>query len=281
MSFSKIQTVNRSTFFSKCDFRAKLAFFFAATFLAALWDNPWLGGSLTLAVVGSCLAVGIPWSYLKLMFRVMIPFCLLLLFTHGFFDVEYVLHLTGRSHLTYFFTFPSNWWIIGNKSLSHEGVFYGFNTIFKSLTLLFLVPLCIFTTDPNNLIVSLVRLRLPYKIVFVISATLRFFPLIFDEIQAVIETQRLRGFALEEMGTVERVRIYAKIAVPVILNAMFKAQQIEVVLQAKAFSGRSDRTYIHQSQLKTGDWLMITGSAAGLFLAITLYFTFGIGRFQS
>jgi energy-coupling factor transport system permease protein len=279
MSLSTIPVVDRKTFFSRCDFRAKLAIFFTVSLLAALWDNPWMGGGLTLVVLAACVAAGISWPYLRLMLRVMIPFCLLLLLTHGFFDVEYVLHLTGRSHLTYFFNFPPNWWLIGGKGLSHEGVLYGLNTIAKSLTFLLLVPLCIFTTDPNNLIVSLVRLHLPYKIVFVISATLRFFPLIFDEVQAVIETQRLRGFAVEELGVLDRVRIYSKIAVPVILNAMFKAQQMEVVLQAKAFSGSSDRTYIHQSQLGVADWTILAASAAGLLLSVTLYFARGIGRF--
>jgi energy-coupling factor transport system permease protein len=279
MSISKIQTVSRSTFFSRLDFRAKLALFIAASGLAALWDNPWMGAALTALVIGGCLAAGIAWSYLKLMLGVMFPFCLILLFTHGFFDVEYVLHLTGRTHLTYFFTIPTRLWIIGGRSLSHEGIFYGLNTIFKSLTFLFLVPLCIFTTDPNNLIVSLVRLRLPYKIVFVISATLRFFPLLFDEIQAVIESQRLRGFAFTEMKAWERVRIYSKIAVPVILTSMFKAQQMEVVLQSKAFSGSSDRTYIHRSELDPADWLLIVSMAAILIAAIVLYMTLGWGRF--
>jgi energy-coupling factor transport system permease protein len=60
---------------------------------------------------------------------------------------------------------------------------------------------------------------------------------------------------------------------------MFKAQQMEVVLQSKAFSGSSDRTYIHRSELEYTDWLLIAAMAAVLVAAIVLYWTLGLGRF--
>lgn len=163
--------------------------------------------------------------------------------------------------------------------LSREGLLYGVNVIAKSLTFLLLVPLCVFTTDPNNLVLGLVRLRLPYKLAFLISSTLRFFPLLFDEIHAVIETQRLRGFALEEMSTLERVKTYSKIAVPIVLGAMFKAQQIEVVLQSKAFSGNAERTYLHDSKLRSADGWVIGVSAGVLVVVGILYVVSGVGHF--
>jgi energy-coupling factor transport system permease protein len=253
----------------------------AVSLVAALWDNPYLGGALMLVVLGACLGVGVSMTYLGFMFRVMIPFFLLLLLTHGLFNVEYVLRLTGRPHLTPVLTLPARWPVLGGRSFSREGLFYGVNVIFKSMTFLLLIPLCVFTTDPNHLVVGLVRLRVPYKLAFVVSATLRFFPLIFGEIHAVMETQRLRGFALEDMGPVQRVRVYAKTSVPVILSALFKAQQIEVVMRAKAFSGDPDRTYVEDSTMKGADWVFCAALAAGLAAALWLYFADGVGRFVS
>ena len=45
----------------------------------------------------------------------------------------------------------------------------------------------------------MVRIRIPYKVAFVFSATLRFFPLLIQEFNTIIEAQRLRGIAFEEM----------------------------------------------------------------------------------
>ncbi|HRE82571.1 MAG TPA: energy-coupling factor transporter transmembrane component T [Opitutaceae bacterium] len=279
MSLPKFQTVERETVFSRLDFRSKLAVFVSLTGVAVLWSQPLLSVSLASAVLIACLWVGVPRGYLGFILRVMTPFFLLLLLTHGFFNVRPVLRLTGQSELTALFRFPENWWVVGGAMLSREGLLYGVNVIAKSLTFLLLVPLCVFTTDPNNLVLGLVRLRLPYKLAFLISSTLRFFPLLFDEIHAVIETQRLRGFALEEMSTLERVKTYSKIAVPIVLGAMFKAQQIEVVLQSKAFSGNAERTYLHDSKLRSADGWVIGFSAVVLMVVGLLYAVAGFGHF--
>jgi energy-coupling factor transport system permease protein len=279
MTLPELQRVTRSTFFSRLDFRTKLMTFAAVSTVAALWDSPILGGILMLAVLGACLGVGVSLGYLGFMFRVMTPFFLLLLLTHGLFNVEYVLRLTGKAHLTPVLTMPASWPILGGRSFSREGLLYGVNVVFKSMTFLLLIPLCVFTTDPNQLVVGLVRLRVPYKLAFVVSATLRFFPLIFGEIQAVMETQRLRGFALEEMGPVQRVRVYAKTSVPVILSALFKAQQIEVVMRAKAFSGDPDRTYLEDSAMHAPDWIFNAFLAVAFGAALWFYFSAGFGRF--
>ncbi|MCF3648567.1 energy-coupling factor transporter transmembrane component T family protein [Synoicihabitans lomoniglobus] len=279
MSAPAFQAVTRRTAFSNLDFRAKLAVFIAATITAAMWSNPWLNFGLATAVAATCGLVGIPGTYLRLIAKVMTPFFIILLITHGFFNVQHVQRLLGSRDLTPWLTLPADWWIGGGAVLSREGVLFGINAVGKSITFLLLVPLCVFTTDPNHLVVSLVRLRVPYKLAFVVTSTLRFFPLIFDEIQAVMQTQRLRGFAPEELSAPRRVRIYAKVAVPVILSALHKAQQTEVVLQAKGFSGSADRTYLHTAELGAKDWAAITAAALGLIGAIWLTAT-GLAQFH-
>jgi len=281
MSLPTLQSVAQTTPFSRLDLRTKLVVFVTTSVIAIVWDDPKLTGGLALAILLACRWVGISSHYLIFMIRVMAPFFLLLLFTHGFFNVQYVLKLTGQASLTPVLSLPETWPVVGGMSLSAEGLLYGSTVIFKSMIFLLLVPLCVFTTDPNHLVVGLVRLRVPYKLAFLVSSTLRFFPLIFDEIQAVIETQRLRGFALEEMSTLERVRTYSKIAVPVILNAMHKAQQIEVVLQSKAFSGSARRTYLHDSDMRHPDWLVIATAGAATLVVLWLNYSIQLGRFGS
>lgn len=269
----------RPTAFSALDFRAKLALFVAATVTAVLWNNPWLNLALAGAILATCFGVGIPGSYLRLVAKVMTPFFLILLITHGFFNVQHVQRLLGGRELTPLFRLPESLWLVGGAAFSREGALFGLNAIGKSLTFILLVPLCVFTTDPNHLVVSLVRLGLPYKLAFVVTSTLRFFPLIFDEIQAVIRTQRLRGFAPEDLSAVQRLRIYAKVAVPVILGALNKAQQTEVVLQAKGFSGSARRTYLHHPRFGTRDTATVLGACL-LITAAAWLTASGFARFH-
>ncbi len=141
------------------------------------------------------------------------------------------------------------------------------------------IPLAVFTTEVNNMIVGMVRAKIPYKIAFIFSSTLRFFPLLIEEFNTIIEAQRLRGLAMEKMGAVKRVRVYAKVAVPLILGAMVKSQQLEVVLQSKAFSGSPDRTYLHELILRPADYALMIFFAAFFVLSVFLLIAYGIGTF--
>ncbi|MBC7233247.1 MAG: energy-coupling factor transporter transmembrane protein EcfT [Chloroflexi bacterium] len=275
----KFQTVERDSIFSHLDFRSKLLMMVVVSIVAFVWESPIALAALTFVVVAACLLAGVKSGYIKFIMKVMSPFYLLLLITHGFWNIEQVKSLTGKQVLTPLFAFPHSWWLIGGASMSLEGFLYGWSVIFKTLTLVMVIPLAIFTTDIDNMIVSMVRAKIPYKLTFIFSSTLRFFPLLFEEIQTIIEAQRLRGLAVEKMGPVQRVRIYAQIAVPLILGAMVRSQQLEVVLQAKAFTGSAERTYLHESLLHRSDYVVIALCILLLLLVAILYFWFDVGKY--
>ena len=271
MTWRTIASV-RGSAFTRLDFRSKLMILLAVTFLAFLWESPVLTGALALLIGILCLAARIRVSYLANVLRLMLPFYAILLLTHGF--------LNTRVGQTPLWTAPGAWWLIGGRlSLTAEGLLYGFVVIFRTLALVLVIPLVIFTTDLNALIVGLVRMRVPYKVAFVFSATLRFVPLLLGQIQAIIEAQRLRGLALEEMNVLKRVRVYSRIAVPLILSAMTKSQQVEVVLAARAFSGSPHRTYVHQSSLRAADYAVVMLCVGVLLAAAVLRVAAGVGRF--
>ncbi|NPV75766.1 MAG: energy-coupling factor transporter transmembrane protein EcfT [Anaerolineae bacterium] len=275
----KFQTVERDSFFTRLDFRPKLVMMAVITIVAFVWESPLLQVAMASLLIVAALVVGVKFSYIRLVITVMIPFYILLLLTHGFFNIDQVKALTGKSELTPMFVFPENWWLIGGGMMSWEGFLYGINAIFKTLSLVLVIPLGVFTTDVDTMIVGMVRARIPYKIAFIFSATLRFFPVLFQEIGMIIEAQRLRGLAMEKMNPIQRVRVYAKVAVPLILGAMVKSQQLEVVLQSKAFSGSPVRTYLHESEMRTVDYLLMLFFVLFFIAATVLYFVFRIGAF--
>jgi energy-coupling factor transport system permease protein len=247
--------------------------------VAFVWESPLCLGGLMLALVATSLLAGVKAGYIRSVLTMMAPFYALLLVTHGFWNTHQVKALSGREVLTPLFAFPQNWWLIGGGSMSVEGLLYGVAVTFKTITLVLVLPLAVFTTEVDNMIIGMVRARVPYKLVFVFSSTLRFFPLLFEEIQTIIEAQRLRGLAVEKMGPIRRVRVYGKVAIPLILGAMVRSQQLEVALQSKAFTGSSERTYLHESVLRRADWAAIAISLLLFLAAAATYFLYGFGRF--
>ena len=275
----KFQTVKYDSIFTRLDFRSKLVVMLTITILAFLWESPIAGGVLMLSVIASCILAGVRLNYLGTILKVMIPFYIFLILSMGFFNIEQVKLLTNKSELTPLLSLPQTWWFLGGAKMSLEGTLYGLNIVFKTLTMILVIPLAIFTTDVNQMTVGMVRAKIPYKIVFIFSSTLRFVPLLLEEVQSIIESQRLRGLNFEKMGWLKRARVYAKVAVPLILNSLSKSQKLEIVLQSKGFSGSSNRTYLHESALTTSDYLLMIGSISLFVIAIVLYFGLGIGKF--
>lgn len=280
MSMLRFETVDRASLFTRLDFRSKLVMVFAVLMLGILWESPIANAILAVSLVAMCLLAGVKTSYIRSIFMLMIPFWLLMMVIHGFFSDVLVERLSGKETLTILFAIPENWWLIGGGELSMEGVLFGVNVMFKTLAMVLSIPLAIFTTDIDMIVVSMVRSGLPYKIAFVFSSTLRFFPMLFEEVQLIIEAQRLRGLALEKMNMFQRLSVYSRIGIPLILSAMTKSQQLEVVLQSKGFSGSSDRTYCYESTLSREDWTLMISMAVLFAAALTLYFTMGVGKFS-
>lgn len=275
----KFEIAERKTFLNHLDFRTKLVMIVTITLIAFIWESPVTEGILVLSVGSACLLVGVKLEYLKLILRVMLPFYIYLLITMGFFNVDQIKTLINKNTLTPIFSIPQTCWWIGGASMSQEGIIYALNIIFKTLTMILIIPLAIFTTDINQMVVGMVRAKIPYKIVFIFSSTLRFIPLLLEEIKAIVEAQKLRGLAINKMGLILKVKMYSTVAVPLILNAMTKSQKLEIILQSKAFSGSSERTYLHESLLTMTDYITIISLILLLIVVLILYFRFGVGKF--
>lgn len=275
------QTVVCDSLFTRLDFRPKLVLISVITMVAFVWESPLMGGALALVVLSTCLAAGVRPRYLATILKLLTPFALLLILTQGFFAEQLITSRTGltREEFHMLFELPTSWPLVGGAGLSREGVLYALNIIAKSLTMTLVIPLAVFTTDADTMIVGLVKAGIPYKVAFVFSSTLRFFPLLFSQAQAILEAQRLRGLSMEEMGLVRRARVYARLAIPLILGAMKRSQLLDVALQSRAFSGSSDRTYLHDSALDRADVWVIIVSLLFLAIAAIAYFAFGIGGF--
>ncbi len=276
----KFQTVERDSIFTRLDFRPKIFMMLVLTVVALIWESPVVQVTMAFLILLACFLSGVKMKFIRTILLIMIPFYVLLLFTHGFFNISQVKSLTGRDELTILFSVPQNWWLIGGLNFTVEGFWYGINTIFKTLTIVLVVPLVIFTTDLDNIIVGMVRAKVPYKLAFIFSATLRFFPLLFSEIGMIIQAQRLRGLAMEKMNIFQRVSVYAKVAVPLILGAMVQSQQLEIVLQSKAFSGDPDRTYLHESILSRLDYAFLIFFTLFLIAAFISWGVWGFGAFS-
>jgi len=269
----------QTSFIRDLDFRTKLVWMAAIMTISLLWNAPLLQLGLFGIVLVLSLVARISGRYLTMVLGFMAPFTVFLIVMHGLFNTVQVQRLMGGAELTWLLRFPADWAVIGGRGATLEGLLYGANVALKSVTLLLVLPLVVLTTDVDEMLAGLIQMRVPYVVAFILSSTIRFFPLLFSEAQGIIDAQRLRGLAIEKMNFLKRARIYAGTAVPLILSALMKSQQLEIALYSKAFSISPQRSNYHEIKFQPRDAIVIAWGVGTLAVVLYLYMQFGIGQF--
>lgn len=269
----------QTSFIRDLDFRTKLVWMAAIMTISLLWNAPLLQLGLFGIVLVLSLVARISGRYLTMVLGFMAPFTVFLIVMHGLFNTVQVQRLMGGAELTWLLRFPADWAVIGGRGATLEGLLYGANVALKSVTLLLVLPLVVLTTDVDEMLAGLIQMRVPYVVAFILSSTIRFFPLLFSEAQGIIDAQRLRGLAVEKMNFLKRARIYAGTAVPLILSALMKSQQLEIALYSKAFSISPQRSNYHEIKFQPRDAIVIAWGVGTLAVVLYLYMQFGIGQF--
>jgi energy-coupling factor transport system permease protein len=259
---------------ARLDARVKLLMVLAVLLFVFVWDNPIHLAALVLMVIVLSLAGGIPFKYMARLILITLPLAAILLLIHGFFNRWY-----GATPLIG--PVPQSVPILGGRhALYREGTLYGVGMALRTYALMLVVPLVISTTDMNKLTLGLIAYHVPYKITFVFTMALRFAPLLIEELQAIRDAQALRGLDPGQMGVVRRLRVSAAMIVPLVLGTMTKSTQLEIALQAKAFSGSSDRTYLYEINMQPLDWAVAIFLVVASLLAIILRIFSNVGGFS-
>ena len=247
-----VEHVSRPSAFSRLDVRTKLMVLALVSTLIFVWENIFYQAALFLVVLALLVSAHVDIAYIRRGLSLMVPFVIINLLIHGLWNE------LGHTPLL---ALPESVPVLGGRlALYWEGLVFGLMVAFRMLATFFVLPLIVLTTDVNDLVVGLVRMRVPYKIAFVFSIALRFVPFLFGEINAIMEAQRLRGLAMEKMNILRRIPIFATLSIPLIVGTLLKAQTIEVVLQSKAFSGDPRRTYLNDIALRPIDYgLLVLG----------------------
>ncbi len=262
----------------RVDVRVKGAWLFLAAALAFFWEDWRLQVGLLGLMLLVALTAGLSRRYLLRMVVFFLPLMGLAVLTQALFGEALLVRKLGREPTA--LGFLPTWmpWL-GGHPLWREGVRYGLVVAAKTLTMALAAPLLFLSSGMDEMLAALLAMGVPYRLAFVFASAVHFFPLLFDEARGIVEAQRTRGLAPEELGLLAKVAFYGRIAVPLILGAMVRAQRLEMVLQAKGFSPQGQRSSLHEVRLS--GWERIA-----LFLALPLgvgalwaYFRWGVGRF--
>ena len=274
MSSGFIEHFDSGSAVARLDSRVKLVLVFCILVLVFLWKSPIYLGILVLAIIIFSLMGGIPFPYMRRLILITLPFGIILVLMHGFFN-RWFGETVLLGPLPDWFPF-----LAGRVKLYTEGTLFGLAMAFRTYALMLAMPMVISTTDINKLVLGLIDYKVPYRIIFVFTTALRFAPLLLEELRNIRDAQALRGLDPKQMNIIKRVRVSAAMVVPLILGAMNKSTQLEIALQAKAFSGSDDRTYYHSIKMLPFDWMVGGLAIGGTLFMVVARIVWGLGAFE-
>jgi len=167
------------------------------------------------------------------------PIFLFSLIIHGFFNP----FGTGSQEVLFsFLTINITWGGIMN------GLFFGF----KITALISVFYLFILSTYPGRMVNSLRAMGLPYKIGFLVNATLQIVPLMLRDAETIIDAQRARG--LETKGKVwQRFKAFIPLIGPIILGSVMRVYERTIALEVRGFSAKGKKTSFYVEKIKARD----------------------------
>ena len=151
----------------------------------------------------------------------------------------------------------------GFLSVSREGLV---QAIFMAIRLVLLVvgtSLLTLTTSPLALTEGIEKLMSPLKrvgfpahaIAMMITIALRFIPTLIDEADKIMKAQMARGADFESGNVLNRAKNLVPLLVPLILNALRRAEELATAMESRCYRGDEHRTKLNPLRIMGKDHL--------------------------
>ena len=175
--------------------------------------------------------------------------------------------------------------VTGGIHLYREGLFHGAVQSLRFNTMLTVSCFIIWTTQPRDLLLALVKLRVPYSLAFMVTTGLRYIPLIGSEAQTVIRSQRLRGFRYFQLNLFHTISGILNSLRPILSNNIRRATHLSEAVESRAFSpDAAHRTSLRELKTRPQDIFLIVLSLVCLLGVIGLkgvYFLYTNGLYYA
>ena len=138
--------------------------------------------------------------------------------------------------------------------LTTDGILYGLSVILRFLILAG-SGLILVACNTSELLLGLVKLRIPYEIVFMIQIGIRFIPVFVGELQNIFNTIQLRGVDLRKVYKRKVLNVYISIFSPLLYSVWQKAEKLSILLELRGFRKYPARSYYRDISLKKIDYV--------------------------
>ncbi|MCC0176917.1 energy-coupling factor transporter transmembrane protein EcfT [Waterburya agarophytonicola K14] len=133
-------------------------------------------------------------------------------------------------------------------------------------TLIYSTSLYLLTTAPEEITEGLDDLMNPLRhfnipvseIVLTLTLSLRFIPLVLEEVQNLVRSIRTRAIDWKKLGLRRSAQLWLIVSEKLLENLLLRAEQIAVAMDVRGFTSPNEhRVQWHQLKLRSRDWIAL------------------------
>ena len=157
-----------------------------------------------------------------------------------------------------------------NFPISLESIMHATSMAIRFLSLLSATFLLLFTTKISELTIGFRKFGLPYTASFLFAGSIRFIPVIMDDLNTIMEAQKCRGLDLESGSLLSRAKSIIIMLAPLIFTSFKRVKTLGYSLETRAFDAVNKRTSLIEIKFKSTDYLVILLNILLLIVCIFL-----------
>jgi energy-coupling factor transport system permease protein len=256
---------DKNTIIHKLNPFCKLGWACSLVLLVLIFDNPVYIVALFLVTIPFIFAAGIQREWFSLM-KISFYLCAAII-------VINVLVNNNGTHvlLRAPFTLP----VTGTPLVSLEAICFAAMMSLRLLAIMSVFAIVTSTIHPDDLMLSMIKVKLPYKSVLVTSLSTRFIPTLFSDIRCISDVQRSRGLELDKGNLMQKVSNRMAIIIPLLSNSLDRVVQVAEAMEARAFGSTGKRTHYKEIRFGKTDifalLIIMCACGLGIFTGISGY----------
>jgi energy-coupling factor transport system permease protein len=169
--------------------------------------------------------------------------------------------------------------VLGTPRVTLEALVFGLGMSFRLLALISAFTILTLTTHPDDMLQSLLKLKVPYKSVLVAALSTRFIPTLLDDAGRISDLQRSRGLETQRGNYFRRIKNHSAVLLPLLANSLDRTVQVAEAMEARGFGSGRQRRFFKPLKMTKADVISVIFSLLALVPAGLIKWQ-GAGTYQ-
>ncbi|MDR3569989.1 MAG: energy-coupling factor transporter transmembrane component T [Syntrophobacteraceae bacterium] len=162
---------------------------------------------------------------------------------------------------------------VASLHITDAGLLNGAVIAMRFVSIVLVGALFVSTTNPVDLVYSLMQIGVPYRYGFMAVLALRLTTVFQQEAKTLTNAQKMRGLNVEESGVKGLLRCIRCTVMPLIVCALARVDDLVVSMEGRAFGCKRSRTFVAVSRYRAIDKALVFAAlAVALWVLLDLCF---------